>query len=76
MVIDMAHWRALKSPSTVVKSMDDDPEAVQLDDISSVALLLNDSVRSLTIVDTVEFDNISVTILGVLLNVSFSISEI
>lgn len=71
-VIDIAHWRALKSPSTVVRSIEEVPEVVQFD----IVALLNDSVTSLTIAVTVELVSTSPIILGAVLNVSFRISEI
>lgn len=37
--MDMAHWRALKSPSTVVRSMDEDPVPVQFGLIESGELM-------------------------------------
>ena len=54
----MAHWRALKSPSTVVRSIDDDPELEQF----VLILISGELVRSLTIVEAVEFrSNMSLT---------------
>lgn len=51
-VIDMAHCRALKSPSTVVRSIDDVPELEQF----ALTFISGELVtKSLTIDETVEF---------------------
>lgn len=75
-VIDMAHWRALKSPSTVVRSMDEDPEPVQFGLIESGAL----REKSLTTSEIVELWSNSLatkfTELAVVAKVFLRISEI
>jgi len=47
----MAHCRALKSPSTVVRSIDDVPELEQF----ALIFMSGELVKSLTIAETVEF---------------------